>query len=72
MGSICHWFYCQESASYGSCDAYKAYLIPEAPSQTDIYISCKSRRSTVHSLTYPPENLVKTVGTAVTLLEGVI
>jgi len=56
----------------GSCDACKAYLISEAPSPTDVYISFKECNSTVHSLTYPTEKLVQTVGTAVPVLEGMI
>ena len=51
----------------GSCDACKACLISEAPSPTDVYISLEECSSTVHSLTYPMEKLVETIGTAVTL-----
>jgi hypothetical protein len=56
----------------GSCDACKACLLSEALSPTDVYISFKECSSTVHSLTYPTEKLVETVGTAVTDLEGMI
>jgi len=58
IGSICELFYRQASGSYGSCDASKACLIPEAPSPTDVYIDFKECSSTVQSLTYPPEKLV--------------
>jgi len=47
-------------------------LSSEALSPTDVYISFKECSSTVHSLTYPTEKLVETVGTAVTDLEGMI
>ena len=56
----------------GSCDACKACLISETPSTTDVYIGFKQCSSTVHSLTYPTEKLVETVGTAVNILEGMI
>jgi hypothetical protein len=61
----------------GSCDACKACLIPEALSPADAYIRFKECSSTVHSLTYPTEKLVEVgevevVGTAVTILEGMI
>jgi len=54
----------------GSCDACKACLISETPSTTDVYLGFKQCSSTVHSLTYPTEKLVETVGTAVNILEG--
>jgi hypothetical protein len=47
-------------------------LTPEAPSPTDSYIGLKECSKTAHSITYPPEKLVKTVATAVTVLEGVV
>ena len=56
----------------GSCDACKACLIYETPSTTDVYLHFKECSSTVHSFTYPNEKLVETVGTAVTILKGVI
>ena len=56
----------------GSCDACKACLISETPSTTDVYIGFKQCTSTVHSLNYPTEKLVETVGTAVNNLEGMI
>jgi len=56
----------------GSCEACKACLISEIPSTTDVYIGFKECSSTVHSLTYPTEKLLETVGTAVTILEGLI
>jgi len=55
-----------------SCDACKACLISEAPLLTDVFISFKECSSTVQSLTYPTEKLIETVGTAVTVLEGMI
>jgi hypothetical protein len=45
---------------------------PEAQLPTDVYIGFKECSSTVHSLTYPIEKLVETVGTGVTVLEGMI
>ena len=56
----------------GSCEACKACLISEIPSSTDVYIGFKECSSTVHSLTHPTEKLVENVGTAVTILEGLI
>jgi len=56
----------------GSCDVCKACLISEIPSTTNVYIGFKECSSTVHSVTYPTEKLVETVGTAVTILEGMI
>jgi len=56
----------------GSCDACKACLISEAQLPTDVYIHFNECSITVHSLTYPTEKLVETVGTAVTVLEGMI
>jgi len=56
----------------GSCDACKACLISETPPTTNVYIGFKEFSSTVHSLTYPTEKLVETVGTAVSILERVI
>jgi len=56
----------------GSCDACKACLIYETPSTTNVYLGFKVCSSTVHSLTYPTETLVETVGTAVTILKGMI
>jgi hypothetical protein len=47
-------------------------MISEIPSTTDVYLGFKECSSTVHSLTYPTEKLVETVGTAVTILEGMI
>jgi predicted metal-binding protein len=58
--------------SNGSCDACNACPISEAQSPTDVYIDFKECSSTLHSLTYPTEKLVETVGTAVTVLEGII
>ena len=55
----------------GSCDACKACLICEALSPADVFISFKECSSTVqYSLL--SEKLVETVGTAVTVLEGMI
>jgi len=56
----------------GSCNASKACLISEAQLPTDVYIGFKECSSTVHSLTYPIEKLVETVGTGVNVLEGMI
>jgi len=56
----------------GSCDACKACLISEAPSPTEVFISFTKCSSTVQSLTYSTEKLIKTVGTVVTVLEGMI
>jgi predicted metal-binding protein len=56
----------------GSCDACKACLISEAQSPTDVYIGFKECSNTVHSLTYPIEKLVETVGTGVTVVEGMM
>jgi len=55
-----------------SCDACKACLVSETPPTNDVYIGFKQCSSTVHSLTYPTEKLVETVGTAVNILEGII
>ena len=41
-------------------------------SPLDIFTGCKEYGSRVHSLTYPSEELVETVGTAVTVLENVM
>jgi hypothetical protein len=46
-----------------SCDACKACLISEIPSTTDVYVGFKQCSSTVHSVTYPTEKMVETVGT---------
>jgi len=54
-----------------NCDICKKCLISEVPSPLDIYTGFKEHGSTVQSLTYPTENLVETVGTAVTVLENV-
>ena len=56
----------------GSCYAWKGCLTSEAPSPTVVYVGFKKCSSTVHSGTYPTEKLVETVGTAVTVLEGMI
>lgn len=56
----------------GSCDAYKACLLSKASSPTDVYTSFKECSSIVHSLTYPTEKLVETLGIAVTVLESMI
>jgi len=53
----------------GSCEACKVCLISEIPSTTNVYIGFKECSSTVHSLTYPTEKLVETVGTGVTILK---
>jgi hypothetical protein len=66
------WFIARRLLCNGSCDTCKACLISEAPSSTDCYIGFKECSSTVHSLTCPTETLVRTVGTAVTVLEGMI
>jgi hypothetical protein len=55
-----------------NCDACKACLIHETPSTSDAFIVFKECQDEVCSLTYPPENLVESVGTAVTILEGMI
>ena len=47
-------------------------LISEVPSPLDIYTGFKKHSSTVQSLTYPTENFVETVFTAVTVLETVM
>ena len=41
-------------------------------SPLDIFTGCKEYGSRVHSLTYPSEELVETVGTAVTVLENMM
>jgi len=56
----------------GSSDACKACLISEISLKTNVYLGFKECSSTVHSLTYPIEKLIETVGTAVTILEGMI
>ena len=56
----------------GSCEAYKDCLISEALLPTDFYIGFKECSSTVHSLNYPTEKLVESVGTALTVLEVMI
>lgn len=56
----------------GSCDACKACMISEIPSTTNVFLGFKQCSSTVHSVTYPTEKLVETVGIAVTILEGMI
>jgi hypothetical protein len=56
----------------GSCDACKAYVISETVLPTDVYIGFKECSSTVHSLTYPTEKLVETVGTTVIILESMM
>ena len=54
----------------GSCDACKACLISEAPSPTGLHkLQGVQQYSTV---SYLSEKLVETVGTAVTVLEGMI
>jgi hypothetical protein len=50
----------------------KACLTSEVPLPPDSYIGFKACRSTVESLTYPTEKLVETVGTAVTVSEGIM
>jgi len=45
-------------------------LISEVPSPLVVYTSFKEHSYRVHSLTYPTEKLVETVGTAVTVLEN--
>ena len=55
-----------------SCDACKACLISETPSPSDVFIAFKECRDEVHSLTCLPEKLVESVGSAVTVLEGMI
>ena len=56
----------------GSCDACKACLISEAQSPTDVYMVYKECSSTVHTRTCPTEKFVETLGTEVTVLEGMI
>ena len=56
----------------GSCDACKVCLISEVPSSTDVYIGFRRYSSTVQSLICPTEQLVSTVGSAVTVLESVM
>ena len=70
--SVCQWFIARRLLHNGSCVACKACLMSKAPSSADDYIGFKECSSTVHSLTYPTEKLVWTVGTAVTVLEGMI
>jgi hypothetical protein len=55
-----------------SCAACKACVTSEVPSPADVYIGFTECRSTVESRTYPAETLVETVGTAVTVLEGMM
>jgi len=54
----------------GTCDACKACLMSEPPSPTDAFVSFKECSGTVVS--YLSEKLVETVGTAVTVIEGMI
>lgn len=53
-------------------DAYKARLISETPTPCNVCVSFKECGGRVHSLSIPPERLVKTVGAAVTVLEGMM
>jgi len=56
----------------GICDAYKVCLLSKASLPTDVYTNFKECSSIVHSLTYPTEKLVETLGIAVTVLECMI
>ena len=55
-----------------SCDTLKKCLLSEVPSPRDIYSEFKQHSSTVQSVTHLTENLLETVGTAVTVLENVV
>jgi hypothetical protein len=46
--------------------------VSEVPSPLHIYTGLKEHSSTIQSLTYTTEQLVETVGTAVTVLENVM
>jgi hypothetical protein len=50
-----------------NCDIYKKCVISEVPSPVDMYTGLKEHGSTVQCVTYPTEQLVQTVGTAVTV-----
>jgi hypothetical protein len=55
-----------------SCDTLKKCLLSEVPSLFHIYSRFKQYSSTVQSVIHPTENVVETVGTAVTVLENVM
>jgi hypothetical protein len=55
-----------------SCDACKTCLTSEVLLSANVFIYFKEYRDTEQSLTKPSEQLVETVGTAVTLMEPVM
>jgi len=55
-----------------NCDTMKKCLLSEVLSPLDTYSGFKQHSSTAQSVTHPTENLVETVGTAVTVLENVM
>jgi hypothetical protein len=55
-----------------SCDACKTCLTSEVLLRTSVFVQLKEYSDTEQSLTCPSENLVETVGAAVTLMESMI
>jgi hypothetical protein len=55
-----------------SCGTLKKCLLSEVPSPFSYPLRFKQHSSTVQSVIHPTENLVETVGTAVTVLENVM
>jgi hypothetical protein len=66
LSSLCQLFRCH------NCDACKTCLTPQELLLTSVFIYFKQYSGTEQSLACPSEKLVKTIGTAITLIESVM